>query len=532
MITVRQRLLVWIERARPPRAALVKAITTGIVASLANVALLVGAVALLVESSLKPGLQTVLGALIVIELFAFLRSPLRFAERMSAHRLGYDAVSRWRSWLVRAVGTMSYQQWRTFAAGDLLERSLHDTDELQDLWLRSLLPFLTSSVVLLVTDIIVVTLSPRYGWWAVALLLVIIQCLGIGAQIASAPGLIRIDRIQRTARSNYRATLIELSAITPELVLLDRSDYVAQRSRHSTDLLDRAEKMVASRRRLIGTIAPLATIASVVVLEMRPQSAPLWTVVSAMIAVATFELLRATQSAVETSVSVIGGAERIEELEGAVPVQSSPWPEDHTIRLQGVSIEENGTVLLHDASLVAAPGERVAITGASGAGKSTLLRAMAKLDSPSSGLIFIGPLSLDQIDEQELRRHLAYVPSDPGLLRGYAVDVITLGRTTVRDAFADLAELGMSVEPTSRWENLSRGEAERVAIARAIATSPSILLLDEPTSGLGSRETSEVLTLLAVSGATIIVATHDPHVVAWCDQVLAIDESMLVRLSR
>ena len=143
-----RRLLRWLRRAQPPRGTLLRALIAGVVASVVNVALLVGAVALLVESAARPGLRTVLGALIVIELFAFLRSPLRFTERLSAHRLGFVAVSRWRRWLVLTVGAFTFTRWRSFAAGDLLERSLRDTDELQDLWLRCVIPLATSGTVM------------------------------------------------------------------------------------------------------------------------------------------------------------------------------------------------------------------------------------------------------------------------------------------------------------------------------------------------------------------------------------------------
>ena len=124
------RLRRWLRRAQPPRAQLrARALLTGFVATVTNVALLVGAVALLVDSATRPGLRAVAIVLIVIEFFAFLRSPLRFSERMAAHRLGYAAVTRWRRWLVLVVGQLNYSQWRTYASGDLLERALGDTDE-------------------------------------------------------------------------------------------------------------------------------------------------------------------------------------------------------------------------------------------------------------------------------------------------------------------------------------------------------------------------------------------------------------------
>jgi ABC-type lipoprotein export system ATPase subunit len=125
---------------------------------------------------------------------------------------------------------------------------------------------------------------------------------------------------------------------------------------------------------------------------------------------------------------------------------------------------------------------------------------------------------------------VAYVASEPGLTRGYAIDVVGLGRATSRSAHDDLASLGLATDSTTRWEELSRGERARIAIARAMVTSPLIYLLDEPTSGLGTDETGTVLTLLASTGSTVIVATHDTLVMTWCDEVIElIDGALEVR---
>jgi putative ABC transport system ATP-binding protein len=131
-----------------------------------------------------------------------------------------------------------------------------------------------------------------------------------------------------------------------------------------------------------------------------------------------------------------------------------------------------------------------------------------------------------------LRRHLTYVPSEPGLTRGFAIDVIGLGRASSREAISDLAELGMVSDRSTRFDELSRGERERVAIARALVTSPTIYLLDEPTSGLGRDETEKVLAIIEATGATIVVATHDPQVIEWCDEVVELRGSTLRELSR
>jgi ABC-type multidrug transport system fused ATPase/permease subunit len=267
-------------------------------------------------------------------------------------------------------------------------------------------------------------------------------------------------------------------------------------------------------------------------LVVRPHSAALWVVVAALLALSTFESLNVVRDAFDTAVAVSAAAERLEELD--VPVQrgETAWPVDSTVRLDHVTINEESESLVVDATLVVVPGRRIALTGSSGAGKSTLLRAIAGLDDVAAGTVSFGNVDIRTIDERELRRRVAYVASEPGLTRGYAIDVVGLGRATSRSAHDDLASLGLATDSTTRWEDLSRGERARIALVRAMVTSPLIYLLDEPTSGLGNEETAGVLSLLALTGATVIVATHDPQVMAWCDEVLELIGAALREVRR
>lgn len=522
-----ERLWRWLRRAQPPRATLLRALGAGLVASVVNVALLVGAVGLLVESATRPGLRTVLGALIVIELFAFLRSPLRFVERLSAHRLGFAAVSRWRRWLILTVGGFSFTRWRTFAAGDLLERSLRDTDELQDLWLRSVVPLVTSGAVMLLGDLAIGLMAPHGRWWSYAADLLAIQLLGVAALSANAGALVRRDRVLRRARAQYRAQLVELSAVTPELALLERLDFAQRRAAATVERLRHAEAALATRRALSDVVAPAMTALALGALVVRPPSAALWIVVATLLALATFESLNSVRDALDTAVRVSAAAERLEELDEHAPKGALAWPGDASIRLDQVTITEADETLVSRATLSVAPGRRVALVGPSGVGKSTLLRAMAGLDDVAQGAVTIGDVAVSAIREDQLRRWVAYVASEPGLTRGFALDVVNLGRRQSRSALDDLTAMGLVVESATRWDELSRGERTRIAIARALVTAPVIVMLDEPTSGLGANETAAVLDLLASAGATVVIATHDAQVMAWCDEVLELCDGVL-----
>ena len=522
------RLLRWLRRSQPPRGALIRALLGGVVATATSVGLLVGAVALLVVSASRPALSSVAGVLVIIELLAFLRSPIRFAERLSSHRLGFSAVTHWRHWLVVTVGRWNFTKWRSYASGDLLERSLRDTDELQDLWLRCAIPVTATIVTAALGDLIIGLLTPHGAWWTYAGLLAVLQILGFIGLLSSFGSLMSADRALRTVRGSYVATLVELSAVTPELALLGRLDYAQHRSNEAHQVLARAERHLKRQRRAASGVPVGVTAAAIGVLVVHhPLAAPVWTVVAALLALATFDALNTVRGALDTAVAVSAAAERLEALEVGHPQGSAPWGNDVTLACSHVRVSEEGRILLDDVTFELDAGRRLAITGPSGSGKSTLLRTLAGLDPVDAGEVRVGSALLGDFDEGELRRRLVYVPAELGLFRGFALDVVALGRSGTRDAEADLAALGIDADRSTKWEELSRGEQERVAVVRALVTSPQVLLLDEPTSGLGGSETRAVLELLESSGASVVVTTHDPIVMSWCDEVLELREGEL-----
>lgn len=526
-----RRLLRWTRLARPPGGALFRALLSGIVASVTSTGLLVGAVALLVASARRPGLSAVAGALIVIELFAFLRSPLRFSERLSAHRLGFLAVTRWRRWLIASVGRWDYSRWRRHASGDLLERALRDTDELQDLWLRFSLPIINTAVTLLIGDV-VIALLPSNGHWSIfAALLLLLQIIGVLWYLSRVPSHVALDQRLRSARSNYQSQIVELSAVAPELALLDRNEFSSSRLQGSQHVLEACERAASRVSIVSGAIPAVIALAAVGALWWtHPMSSPTWTVVAGLLALSTSESMLQVRAATETAVAVSAAARRLEELETAEFQGTQTWPTDDTIRIDDVCILEGDVFLLKHTSLTIPSGRKVALVGDSGSGKSTLLRAIGGLEPVASGEVFIGPIEVSAFDEPTLRRNLAYVASEPGLTRGFARDVVTMGRVSERRFEDDLVALGVIVG--DRWGELSRGERQRVAIVRSLVSNPRILILDEPTSGLGNDETNDVLNLLSTLSATVLIATHDPLVMKWCDDVFELRDGDLRLLSR
>ena len=182
------------------------------------------------------------------------------------------------------------------------------------------------------------------------------------------------------------------------------------------------------------------------------------------------------------------------------------------------------------------PGEFVAIMGPSGCGKSTLLNLAAGLDTPTDGEIVVAGESLTGKDENDLARmrraHIGIVFQFFNLLEGMSVlENVTLpaiiagvGRRKAETRARDLLDLlGLGDKTRDAPGVLSGGQRQRLAIARALANEPTVVLADEPTGALdseGGREVLELFRRLHAGGQTILLVTHDHDVAEAADRIV------------
>ncbi len=202
-----------------------------------------------------------------------------------------------------------------------------------------------------------------------------------------------------------------------------------------------------------------------------------------------------------------------------------------------VSTPDHDLVIVREASFEVLAGESVAIVGASGSGKSTLLGLLAGLDVPSAGRAFIAGEDLSALDEDgraRLRgRLVGFVFQSFQLLPALtALENVMLplelagAPDAASRARAVLERVGLAERLGHYPRQLSGGEQQRVAVARAFATEPRLLFADEPTGNLDSATGAQVIDLLfrlnRESGTTLVLVTHDRELAARCDRRISI----------
>jgi putative ABC transport system ATP-binding protein len=187
-------------------------------------------------------------------------------------------------------------------------------------------------------------------------------------------------------------------------------------------------------------------------------------------------------------------------------------------------------------------GEMVAIMGPSGSGKSTLLNMVGLLDRPSSGSYLLDSKEVSRLSGGELSKvrgqKIGFIFQSFNLLPYLsAIDNVLLGqkyagKTDLKVAKEALSRVGLADRIKHRPTELSGGEQQRVAVARALAKNPPIILADEPTGNLDSKSSKEIMTMLTTlhteQNITLVMITHDPNIARYCQRIIHLEDGLVV----
>lgn len=214
------------------------------------------------------------------------------------------------------------------------------------------------------------------------------------------------------------------------------------------------------------------------------------------------------------------------------------------VRFESVSFGyEPGRLVLQNISLHADPGETIAIVGATGAGKSTLVSLIPRFADPATGRVMLDDTDIRELQIEDLRRQIAWVPQESFLFPLSIADNISYGRPDAKPAEIEAAAVaadahefiqrlpnGYATLLGERGMTLSGGERQRLAIARALLVDAPILILDEPTSSLDAETDDRLQGALGrvCEGRTVFVIAHRLHTIQRASRVVVLDHGQVV----
>jgi ABC-type bacteriocin/lantibiotic exporter with double-glycine peptidase domain len=215
------------------------------------------------------------------------------------------------------------------------------------------------------------------------------------------------------------------------------------------------------------------------------------------------------------------------------------------VTLRDVGFGYSPEMLISGVNLKIKPGARIAVIGANGSGKTTIANLILGLYKPQSGVLYAGEVPYEEADLIAMRRNIGVVSQHPLLFSGTVFENVAYGNGTLNmeqvigncrkaGAHEFIMKLKGSYYAQIGEDGtlLSGGECQRIAIARAIAGDPKLLILDEPTNHLDADAVSEIIGNI-IQGAqfpSILIISHDMEVVRNANEIFRLEEGMLLRI--
>jgi thiol reductant ABC exporter CydC subunit len=534
----------------PPWSRLALAVALGVAGAMATVGLLAGSGYVVDRAAFRPGLGAIAGLLAGVEVIAFLRGPLRYAERLVAHDVAFRSLSRWRVWLYDRLEPLAPAGLGGWRSGDLLARMTDDVDALQDLYLRCLLPVVVTVGAATLAVVLVATILPAAG----AILGASVAAALLTAPVVAVTGSDGRGRVA-ALRGELSAEVVDLLRAAPELLAFGQDTAALVR----LDAIDAELASLARRRAWIagagsaivatclgGAVTGVLAVGLAAVRAHHMGSVMLGVLPLAV--VGAFETVPAVGLAAVRAVDVVAAGRRLLALDAIqVPVVDPPTPATlpagcPDVVFSGARLRYADTLpwALDGLDLAVAPGERLGVVGPSGSGKSSLVNALVRFWPLQEGSVSLGGIDLETVRQADVRRTVSLVDQDAHIFGGSIRHNIALARpragtTSVDDAIAkaQLADWvatlprGLDTQVGEGGTMLSGGQRHRIALARALLAGGPVLVLDEPTAGLdaeaGARLVTDVLEATSREGASVLLITHRERELAHFDRVVSME---------
>jgi ABC-type multidrug transport system fused ATPase/permease subunit len=546
------------------RLLLVSAVTLGLTVVEVSVPILVGMFVNSLLSELSGQQPTTTAPLLnnrmiiaLLAVGALLRGYLLYQQRSLSGRIGQRVTARMREavWVHLQEVPLDYTRRR--GPGRLLVRFISDTKAVQRLVSQGMVQLVQDVLFVIGAIVVLMYLNLVVGLGTTLLLpLIALVFWRINPRVQQASRDTRNRRTRLSAHLNERLTGLAVVKIH------GRQREEAKRTRKlNRNVASRGARLAAAGGQLQGASAATVALVSTLTLGLAAEEVAAGRLTAGYL-VTSYALIGLLAPVVqrittfnrtlqEARISVERLAETLAEEPESPRDEELPEVEvsEGLVSVEGVSFSyPDGTQALDDVSLTVRRGELVALVGPNGAGKSTLLELFPRFRQPTNGRIVIDGQDIADVSLESLRSKIGFVTQETPLFDGTIAENVTYGvrgeasEELIQQAsrLAGVDELVASLP--DGWETkvregrrmLSRGQRQRVVLARALATDPSIIVLDEVGSGLDietQRTLSEQLRAMALH-KTVIVTTHSMPAMLMADRVYRMEGGRIVEGDR
>ncbi|WP_426521115.1 thiol reductant ABC exporter subunit CydC [Diaminobutyricibacter sp. McL0618] len=526
--------------SQPPLRQIWPAVAFGVLSAGSAVALLAVSAWLITRASEQPSLIYISVAVVGVRAFALGRAAFRYLERLVGHDAAFRQLASIRAGMVDTIVPLAPDGLGTTRRGDLLSALADDVDELQNRSLRVVQPLVTAAIVSVVTVVGLAILLP-----ADALILAIALVLaGLVGTLVNGSVASKAQRLIAPLRAELNDRVLDLIGNLPVLTAFGALEEANGRAVAAGAALTRAIRSRASGAALtagvVSVLAGAATVGAFFVaipaLEAQRLDAPTLAVL-ALVPLAIFEVFGMVPLALSARRQVVASAERIA---GTIPVgipagipvdgvDSSPLPattgDDPVLVLDRVTAHWPGSTqpILHDVSLRLGRGERMVIEGPTGAGKTALAHVLIRFID-YGGSYRVSGVEARDLAQDDVRTLVGLCEQQPYLFDSDIRQNLLFARDTATDADLEavlgrvgLADWlhergGLDARVGERGSLVSGGQAQRIALARALLADVSVLIVDEPTANVdldvADRIVRDIVTVAAAAGAAVILISH------------------------
>jgi len=543
------RLVGYLAPYRCKLAGVIVLVIVSTIAGLAGPAVLGSAIDRFVVPGDLPGLAQASVALLAIYLLGGIAS---IGQQLIMVRTGQRLVADIRARLFGQLQDLSLDYHDEHQVGDLMSRVSNDTEAINSVLSNGLTEF--SANILLLGGTMV---SMFFLNWPLA-----IGTLVILPIMLSITGW--ITQRSRRAFRDVQRNLGAMNALLEENITGIR---VVQAFSREADVFERFREVNAANRQagmraeiITAALGPMFTTMSTITIAATALLGG-WLALRDVVTVGViaafivyirnfFRPMRSIAMLYNQLQSALAGAERIFEVLDASPTVQDRPDAVPLVEIEGEVVFDHVTFeyepdkpVLSDVSLRAAPGETIALVGPTGAGKTTMISLLSRFYDVADGTIRIDGHGIREVQQASLRKQLGIVLQETFLFSGTVKDNIRYGRLEATDAevvaaarlanadrFISLLPQGYETPVSEQGHNLSQGQRQLIAIARAILADPRILILDEATSSVDTRTevALQEALLRLMEGRTAFVIAHRLSTIRNADQLLVIDDGRIV----